>query len=128
MEEWYGIKSLTSTREVKKLIPFENELISLVKNIKFIKLGNDFQDILQQDLKRMRTSNKTMTFADKTINIYRLMKERYDKILNASITATYKKASNNIKKKTNAAGKQNMRSNEILKRIQKNGEKTASYH
>ena len=69
-----------------------------------------------------------MTFADKTINIYRLMKERYDKILNASITATYKKASNNIKKKTNAAGKQNMRSNEILKRIQKNGEKTASYH
>ena len=33
--EWYGLKSLSSPRPVKELIPFENELISLVKNIKF---------------------------------------------------------------------------------------------
>ena len=37
-----------------------------------------------------------MTFADKTRNIYRLTREEYKKILNDSITATYKKGSNNI--------------------------------
>ena len=31
--EWYGLKSLSSPRPVKELTPFENELISLVKNI-----------------------------------------------------------------------------------------------
>ena len=44
----------------------------------------------------MKASNKTMAFADKTTNIYRLTREEYDKILNDSITATYKKANNNI--------------------------------
>ena len=120
--EWYGLKSLSSPRPVKELTPFENELISLVKNIKFRKVRNHFQDRLQQDLRRMKASNKTMTFADKTTNIYRLTREEYDKILNDSITATYKKASNNIKKKINAAGKQVLRNNKVLKRMQTNGE------
>ena len=52
----------------------------------------------------MKASNKIMTFADKTTNTYRLTREEYEKILNNSITATYKKANNNIKKKINAAG------------------------
>ena len=109
--EWYGLKSLSSPRPVKELTPFENELISLVKNIKFRKVRNHFQDRLQQDLRRMKASNKTMTFADKTTNIYRLTKEEYDKILNDSITATYKKANNNIKKKINATRKQVLSNN-----------------
>ena len=70
----------------------------------------------------MKASNKTMTFADKTTNIYRLTREEYEKILNDSITTTYKKASNNIKKKINAAGKQVLRNNKVLKRMQTNGE------
>ena len=98
---WTKILKLTKTS--KELTPFENELISLVKNNKFRKVRNHFQDQLQQDLRRMKASNKTMTFADKTTNIYRLTREEYDKILNDSITATYKKANNNIKKKINAA-------------------------
>ena len=102
--EWYGLKSFSSPRPVKELTPFENELISLVKNIKFRKVRNHFQDRLQQDLKRMKASNKAMAFADKTTNIYRLTREEYDKILNDSITATYKKASNNIKKKSMPLG------------------------
>ena len=40
-----------------------------------------------------------MIIPDKTMNIYSLTKEWYDKILNASITATYNKADNNIKTK-----------------------------
>ena len=43
----------------------------------------------------MKASNKTMTLRDKTRNIYHLTREEYEKMLNNSITATYKKASNN---------------------------------
>ena len=118
--EMYELKSLSSPRPVKELTPFENEWIPLVKNIKFRKVRNHFQDWLQQDLRRMKASNKTMTFADKTTNIYRLTREEYDKILNDSITATYKKASDNIEKKINAAGKQVLPNNKVLKRMQTN--------
>ena len=40
--EWYGLKSLSSIRLVKELTPFKNELISLVKSIKFRKVRNHF--------------------------------------------------------------------------------------
>ena len=119
--EWYGLKSLSSPRPVKELTPFENKLISLVKNIKFRKVRNHFQDRLQKDLRRMKTSNKTMTFADKTTNVYRLTREEYEKILNDSITATYKKANSSIKKKINVVGKQVLCNNKVLKRTQTNG-------
>ena len=63
-----------------------------------------------------------MTFADKTTKIYCLTREEYEKILNDSISATYKKASSNIKKKITAAGKRVLRYNKVLKRMQTNGE------
>ena len=86
--EW--LKSLSSPRPMKELTALENDLISLVKNIKFRNVKNLFQDQLQQDLKRIKASNKIMTFPDKTRNMYRLTREEYDKILNGLLTATYK--------------------------------------
>ena len=70
----------------------------------------------------MKASNKTMTFEDKITNIYYLTRQEYKKILNDSITATYKKASNNIKKKINAARKQVLHNIKVLKRMQTNVE------
>ena len=35
--EWYGLKSPYSPRQVKELIPFENDLVELIRNIKFRK-------------------------------------------------------------------------------------------
>ena len=63
-----------------------------------------------------------MTFTDKTTDIYHLTREQYEKILNDPTTTTYKKASNHIKKKINAAGKQVLHNNKVLKRMQANGE------
>ena len=68
----------------------------------------------------MKASNKTMSFSDKTTNIYRLTREKYDKVLSNSITATYKKTNNNIKKKITATGKQVLRNNKVSKRMQAN--------
>ena len=62
----YGLKSNKCSRQLKELIPFENDLIDLVKNIKFRKVRNDFQMKLHEDLRKVRSSKKTLTFADKT--------------------------------------------------------------
>ena len=36
--EWYGLKSPYSPRQAKELIPFENDLVALIRNIKFRKI------------------------------------------------------------------------------------------
>ena len=96
--EWHGLKSPCSPREVKELIPFENDLVELIKNIKFKKIRNTFQEKLKEDIKLIKDSHKTMAFADKTSNMYQLTKEQYGKLIVNSITSTYKKANSNIKK------------------------------
>ena len=50
-------------------------MIALVKNVKFRKVKSQFQKKLQQDIKMIRTSDKTMAFADKVNNMYRLSKD-----------------------------------------------------
>ena len=118
--EWYGLKSPYSPRQVKELIPFENDLVELIRNIKFRKIRNTFQEKLKEDIKLIKDSHKTMTFADKTSNMYRLTKEQYDKLIMNSITSTYKKANSNIKKQINKAGKNLMRDKEVIKRMETN--------
>ena len=49
----------------------------------------------------VRTSDKTMKFADKTNNMYRLSNNQYNILLKIFIDSTYKKPNNNIKKKIN---------------------------
>ena len=53
----------------------------------------------------IRTSEKTMTFADKTNNIYRLSKDQWSMLLYNSIAFIYEKSNNNIKKKINISKK-----------------------
>ena len=60
---------------------FENNLIAVVKNIKLRNYNNLFQTKFNKDIKSLRNSNKTVTFADKTTNLYRLTKEENNKVL-----------------------------------------------
>ena len=107
--------------KVNELVPFEKDLIALVKNVKFRKVKNYFQKKLQHDVKMIRTSDKAMTFTDKTNNMDRLSKDRYNLLLNNSITSTYKKSNSNIKKKINTSGKNILKDKEVLQRINMNG-------
>ena len=120
--EWYGLKSPYSPTQMKELIPFENDLVELIRNIKFKKIRNTFQEKLKEDIKLIKKSNKTRTFADKTSNMYRLTKEEYDQLIMNSITSTYKKANNNIKNQINMTGKNLMRDKEVIKRMETNEE------
>ena len=71
------------------LAAFENDLIELVKNIKFRTVQNQLQRTLKSDIKLIKQSNKTLTAADKTSNMYRLTKEEYNKMRRNAITSTY---------------------------------------
>ena len=73
--KWYILKSPYSSRQVKELLPFENDLVELIRNIKFRKIRNTFQKKLKQDIKLIKDSHKTITFADKTSNMYPLTKD-----------------------------------------------------
>ena len=68
---------------------FENDLIELVKNIKFRTVENQLQRTLKSDIKLIQQSNKTLTAADKTSNMYRLTKEEYNEMRRNAITLTY---------------------------------------
>ena len=63
---WYGLKSPYSPRQVKELIPFKNDLVELIRDIKFRKIRNTFQEKPEEDIKLIKDSHKTMTLADKT--------------------------------------------------------------
>ena len=103
--KWYVLKSTNSRRHLKELITFENDLMELFRNIKIRKIRKTFQENLKQGNKLMKESNEGKTSTDKTSNMYRLTKEQYKQLLMNSITSTYKKANNNIKKQMNMLGK-----------------------
>ena len=58
----YGLKSGRSPPQVKELIQFDDDLVKLVKDLKFRKVKNDFQKMLCEDTKKVQTSNKTLHF------------------------------------------------------------------
>ena len=85
---------------MKELIRFENDLVELIRNIKFRKNRNTFQKKLdKEDMKLIKESNKTMTSADKTSNMYLLTQEQHDQLIINSMISLYKKANKNIKNK-----------------------------
>ena len=120
--EWYRLKSPCSPRQVKELIPFENDFLELIRNIKFGKIGNTFQGKPKEDIRLIKDSHRIMTFSDKTSNMYRLTKEQYDQLIMNSITSTYRKANSNIKKQINKARKNLMRDKEVIKQMETNEE------
>ena len=61
----YGLKSGRSPPQVKGLIQFEDDLVKIVKVLKFRKVKNNFQTKLHEDMKQVQTSKKTLTPAHK---------------------------------------------------------------
>ena len=100
---------------------FEDDLIKLVKEIKFRKVKNQFQNKLKDDIKKVRSSNKTLTPADKTSNMYRREKEEYKHLLTNGITSTYRKARKDAAIKINRGGIKHAKEAKVFDRIEVNG-------
>ena len=119
--ETYGLKSLNCPPQVRELIQFESDLLDIIKSLKFRKTRSSFQNILKDDINTINNTDTILTFADKTSNLYILKKEQYQKMLNNSITTTYKKANDNIHNKINTDEKKLMKDKNILNRMLTNG-------
>ena len=59
--EWYGLKFSKTPKQVKELIPFKNDLIALVQNIRFRKTRNHFQKKIKKDIQLIKSSDKTFS-------------------------------------------------------------------
>ena len=74
-------------------------MFSLVQNVKFKKVNNEFQKCLTQDMNNIKSDNKLMIPADKTSNFYKLDTPSYSTLLDMAITKAYKKAPSNTTEK-----------------------------
>ena len=88
--ENYGLKSLNYPPKIKKMTNFENDLINLLKSIKFRETESSFQRQLTEDIRTIKSTKTTLTFADNTSNVYKVTKEQYEKLLNNAIKTSYK--------------------------------------
>ena len=68
----YDLKSGRSPPQVKDLIQVEDDIVRIVKELKFRKVKNNFQTKLCEDMKQVQTLKKMLTPTDKTPNMYRL--------------------------------------------------------
>ena len=66
-------------------------MIVIDKDIKFRNTRSHFQTTLKEDIRLIHNSKKTMTFADKTSNMYGLTRDEYNKLLRNAVTSKYKK-------------------------------------
>ena len=121
--ETYSLKPLNCPPLVKELIQFESDLLDVIKSIKLRKTRNHFQRRLKDDIDTIHSTDTTLMFADKTSSLYKLKK-----ILNDSITAIYKKASDNIHNKINMDGKKLMKDKDILNQMFTNGKNECFYY
>ena len=120
-DETYGLKSVNCPPVVKELIEFENDLFNLVKKINFRRSSCKFQRKLNADIKKISSSSKIFTPADKTSNLYKLDKEDYNRFVNNAVTSNYKKVNKNIAKVVNNQGKAFAKKKNIINRLQING-------
>ena len=78
----YGLKCSGSCPQVKDLIQFEDDLVGIVKELKFHKVKNEFQfqKMLCKDMNKVQTSKKILTPADNACNMYGGNKSNYENI------------------------------------------------
>ena len=92
----YIFKSRKSPPQHQDLTQFENDLLELIKSVKFKKVKDKFLDQLHKDISSIKKSKNVFIFADKTRNIYETDKNTYKKLLTDNISKTYKKMEYNI--------------------------------
>ena len=95
-KETFGFNSTKPAPSVPELKEFENALAEIIKEVKFTKETNDFQNKIKKDCKDIKSESKIFAAADKTSNYYKTDPEDYLKLLEKNITKDYKKTEDKI--------------------------------
>ena len=101
----YGFPTKKTPSVVRELIPFENDMMLLVKNIEFKRKNNEFQCKLNEDIREIKATKQLLVSADKSRNVYKVSKNDYDKLMHENVTKTYKKGDMNKVKNINRDAK-----------------------
>ena len=64
----YGFKTAKCPSSVKKLVPFENDTMDMIKNLEFKRVNKEFQSNLRNDIRQIRESNNLFVSTDKSRN------------------------------------------------------------
>ena len=102
----YGFKTVKCPSSVKELVPFENDMMDMIKNLEFKRVNNEFQSNLRNDIRQIRRSNNLFISADKSRNIYKVSKASYERMMHENVTKTYKKCNTNKSNSINLKAKQ----------------------
>ena len=124
----YGFKSEKTPPQNDGLSAFETDLYHMVKNIKFRKVRNQFQNQLIKDMKEIKSSNKMVIPADKSTNFYKVSTEHYKKLLSDNISAKYQKNSGTTIDEINQEAKQIAQSLKLEDRIDSFPRRNAFIH
>ena len=84
---------------------------------------------MRGDLNIIKQSKNALIATDKTSKLYKLSKKEHENLLKSTVTSTYKKTSENIKKAINQKVRQVMEQRDInlLNRMDINSEKKCFY-
>ena len=80
--------------------------MDMIKNLEFKRVNNKFQSKLRNDIRQIRRSNNLFMSADKSRNIYKVSKARYERMAHENVTKAYKKCNNNKSNSINFKAKQ----------------------
>ena len=93
-KETYGFKTTNTPPTLKELVPLEEDLLKLAKNIEFRHVNSNFQSNLREQIQRIHETPEIIIKADKSRNLYSLPVDKYEKLLQDNNTSEYKKCIN----------------------------------
>ncbi len=124
----FGLSSNKTAPSILEMKYFENDIINLIKNIKFRNSENRFRYIWQMIYRKLiRLLTFSFSHADKTRDIYETSLDTYNKLMHDNITKTYKHGSEGTISQINDELKDISNNLGIGDRIKKN-EKTRSIY
>ena len=121
----YGFRSPRTPPNIRLLKPFEDELYQMIHDVKFTRHCNDFQQKLLADSRTIRSSQKMFVPADKSTNLYEMDKQNYEKLLQSSVTKSYKKCRTNVKESIDSEARDIAASLDISDRVEQMSENDA---
>jgi hypothetical protein len=125
MKNTYGFKTNKAPPQMEHLIPFENHLYDMIRNIQFSGRRNAFQRELNRDMTKIKTSTDLLIPADKTTNLYSMKADTYNKLLHDNVTKAYRKSNDSCKNDIDLEGKQIVDNLELTDRMEVFAERDA---
>ena len=102
-----GFKTFKCPSSVKELVPSENDMMDMIKNLEFKRDNNEIQsNLIRNDIRQIRRSNNLFISAVKSRNIYKVSKASYERMTHENVTKTYKKCNTDKSNSINLKAKQ----------------------